>query len=103
MPTDSTNSLAQVREELDKAGSLVLTARRLLATGTMVDLSALEGKVRGICEKLVAMEREDGRPLLPAMEKLIDDLDRLAESIHERVEPPFPIDPGPTATPGGGP
>lgn len=97
------NSVAQVREELDKAASLVLTARRLLTTGTMVDLSALEGKVRGICDRLVAMERDDGRPLLPAMEKLIGDLDRLAEAIHERVEPPFPLNPGPAANPGGGP
>lgn len=77
-----------VREELDKAASLVLTARRLLATGTMVDLSALEGKVRAICDQLVAMGREDGRPLVPVMETLIGDLDRLAEAIQERVDPP---------------
>ena len=78
-----------VREELDKAASLVLTARRLLATGTMVNLSALEGKVRAICDQVAAMTREDGRPLVPVMESLIGDLDRLAEAIRERVEPPF--------------
>jgi hypothetical protein len=82
------NTAAQVREELDKAASLVLTARRLLATGTMVDLSALEGKVRFICEQLAGMDRESGRPLLPVMETLIGDLDNLAQAIHERVEPP---------------
>jgi hypothetical protein len=78
----------QLREELDKAASLVLTARRLLGTGTMVDLSALEGKVRFICEQLVAMDRDCGRPLLPAMEALIGDLDSLAQAIQERSEPP---------------
>lgn len=77
-----------VREELDKAASLVVTARRLLATGTMVDLSALEGKVRAICDQVAAMTREDGRPLVPAMESLIGDLDRLEAAIHERVDPP---------------
>lgn len=82
--TDAT----QVREELDKAASLVLTARRLLATGTMVDLSALEGKVRVICEQLAGMKREDGRTLVPVMEVLIGDLDRLAAAIQERVDPP---------------
>ena len=79
---------AAVREELDKAASLVLTARRLLATGTMVDLSALEGKVRAICDQVAAMEREAGQPLLPVMESLIGDLDRLEAAIQERVDPP---------------
>lgn len=79
---------AGVREELDKAASLVLTARRLLATGTMVDLSALEGKVRTICEEVAALGREDGRPLVPAMEALIGALDRLEAAITERVDPP---------------
>lgn len=78
-----------VREELDKAASLVLTARRLLATGTMVDLSALEGKVRSICDQVAAMGREAGRPLMPAMESLIGDLDRLEAAIQERVDPPL--------------
>lgn len=77
----------RVREELDKAASLVLTARRLLATGTMVDLSALEGKVRAICDQVAGMTREDGRPLVPVMETLIGDLDRLEAAIHERVDP----------------
>lgn len=80
-------SVTGVREELDKAASLVTTARRLLATGTMVDLSALEGKVRAICEEVAGMTREDGRPLVPVMERLIGDLDRLEAAIHERVEP----------------
>ncbi|MGE5478222.1 MAG: hypothetical protein ACM3Q1_16325 [Bacteroidales bacterium] len=79
-------SVARLREELDKAASLVLTAQRLLATGTMVDLSALEGKVRTICEQVSRMNREDGRPLVPAMETLIGDLDRLEAAIQDRVD-----------------
>lgn len=78
---------AALREELDKAASLVLTARRLLATGTMVDLSALEGKVRAICDQIATMERDAGRPLIPVMETLIGDLDRLEAAIQERAEP----------------
>ena len=78
---------AQVREELEKAASLVGTARRLLDTGTMVDLSALEGKVRTICAQLAAMGREQGRELVPGMEALIGDLDRLVESIRDRCQP----------------
>lgn len=85
----------EVSQELRKAASMVGTARRLLATGTMVDLSALEGKVRFVCESLAAMEREDGRVLLPDMEALIADLDRLAEAVRERHDPAPPAEAGP--------
>jgi len=87
-----------VREELEKAASLVTTAQRLLATGTMVDLSALEGKVRSVCNQLTEMRREEGRPLMPVMEALILDLDRLGEAIEERHRPLLdlfgPLEPG---------
>jgi hypothetical protein len=76
-----------VREEMEKAASLVTTAYRLLATGTMVDLSALESKVRVVCEALAAMERDEGVAFRPGMEALIADLDRLAAAIQERHQP----------------
>ena len=75
-----------VREELEKAVSLVTAARRLLATGTMVDLSALEVKVRFVCTTVEEMDRDEGRPLRPAMESLIAGLDRLAAAIRERQD-----------------
>lgn len=77
-----------VRQELEKAASMVSAARRLLATGTMVDLSALEGKVRFICESVTGMDGEAGRAMVPGMEALIADLDRLAAAIHDRCDPP---------------
>ncbi|TAN76268.1 MAG: hypothetical protein EPN20_02210 [Magnetospirillum sp.] len=77
----------RVRQELEKASSLVGTARRLLATGTMVDLAALEGKVRTICCGVVDLGREDGQSLRPDMEALITDLDRLAAAIRDRYDP----------------
>lgn len=77
----------QIRLELEKAASLVTTAHRLLATGTMVDLSALEGKVRIICEALAGMDRADGQTFRPGMESLIADLDRLAQAINDRYDP----------------
>lgn len=83
-------ALDQVSQELEKAASMVGTARRLLSTGTTVDLSALEGKVRFICETLAGMARDEGRALVPDMEALIADLDRLAKAVVERHEPPPP-------------
>ncbi len=80
--------MSDVKEELEKAVSLVTTARRLLCSGTMVDLAALEGKVQGICGGIAELAREDGRTLLPLLERLLTDLDRLAEAIGERMDPP---------------
>lgn len=80
----------RLRQDLEKAASLVGAARRLLATGTMVDLSALEGKVRHICTQIVHLGREDGQPFRPGMEALIADLDLLAAAIKDRYDPPRP-------------
>jgi hypothetical protein len=80
----------RVRQELEKAASLVGTARRLLATGTMVDLAALEGKVRTICRGVIDLGLEDSQPLRPDMEALIVDLDLLAEAIRDRYDPDGP-------------
>lgn len=77
----------QVRQELEKAVTMVSAARRLLATGTMVDLTALEGKVRFICETVAAMGRDEGRVMLPVMESLMADLDSLESAIRDRYEP----------------
>lgn len=77
----------RVRQELEKAASLVGTARRLLATGTMVDLAALEGKVKGICRGVIDMDLEDGKVLRPDMEALIAELDLLAADMRHRYDP----------------
>ena len=77
----------RVRLDLEKAASLVETARRLLATGTMVDLAALEGRVRNICRDVIGLGRDDGLGLRPDMEALISDLDLLAAAIRDRYDP----------------
>jgi len=78
----------QVSQELEKASSMVMTAKRLLVTGTTIDLSALEGRIKGVCDQVVDLPRDLGKGLIPALEKLITDLDRLAEMVAERMDPP---------------
>jgi len=75
----------EAREELAKVSSLVLTARRLVAGGTLVDLSALEDRVRLICETVQQMPREDGQELLEELQALIGRLDQLAGDLQERL------------------
>jgi len=69
--------------ELEKARSLVGAARRLLGTGTMVDLAALEGRVRQICDGVAGLAPETGRSFRPGIEALIADLDRLDLALRD--------------------
>ena len=96
-----TTSSAFLRQELEKATSLVGTARRLLATGTMVDLAALEGRVSKICRGAMTLEREEARGLCTDMETLIADLDSLAVAIRDRYDPTAASAPGDNAPDSG--
>jgi hypothetical protein len=75
----------EAREELAKVSSLVLTARRLVAGGALVDLTALEERVRLICETVQSMPREDGQALLDELQALIGRLDQLAGDLEDRL------------------
>lgn len=75
----------EAREELAKVSSLVLTARRLVAGGALVDLSALEERVRTICDTVQQMPREEGQELLDELQALIGRLDQLAGDLEERL------------------
>lgn len=76
----------RVRQDVHKAAALITAARRLLAGGALVDLSALEGNVRGICEAAAGLAVEDGRALRPSLEALVDGLDRLAGELQTQRE-----------------
>lgn len=76
-----------VRQELEKAATLVGTARRLLATGTEVDLAALEGRVRFVCGAVLDLDRTEGATFRPGLEALVADLDRLAAALTQRQNP----------------
>ena len=75
----------EAREELAKVSSLVLTARRLVAGGALVDLSALEERVRTVCETVQRMRREEGQELLDELQALIGRLNQLAGDLEERL------------------
>lgn len=76
-----------LRQELEKAATLVGTARRLLATGTEVDLAALEGRVKFVCGAVLQLDRGEGAAFRPGLEALVADLDRLAAALTQRHNP----------------
>ena len=80
------SNAAEAREELAKVSSLVLTARRLLAGGTLVDLTAIEERVRLVCTAVEGMPREDGQTLLEDMLTLIEKLEQLATDLQDHLK-----------------
>ena len=78
--------VAETREELNKLSSVVLTARRLLCSGTMVDLSAIEERVSQVTETIATLPREEARPLRDDLIALINRLDMLGSDLREQLQ-----------------
>ena len=77
----------EIWEELEKAVSLVTSARRVVDTGARVDLTALEGKIRHVGTAAEGLKRGECKTMVPVMEALIDDLDHLADAMREYHAP----------------
>ncbi|HIJ63619.1 MAG TPA: hypothetical protein HPQ04_13070 [Rhodospirillaceae bacterium] len=73
-------------DDLARLASLVFTARRLLAGGALVDLSAIEERVREVCGTVAAMPPDEGRGLVGDLQSLIGKLDRLGEDLRDRLD-----------------
>ena len=76
----------QVLPEADKLTSLVTTARRLLAEQKMVDLSALEGKVRELCDAIRRAPPGETAAVKASLTAIVEDLDRLAAELTAQNE-----------------
>ena len=76
----------EVLPETDKLTSLVTTARRLLAEQKMVDLSALGGKVRALCDAARHVPPADTAAVKAALTGIVEDLDRLEAELTAQNE-----------------
>ena len=76
----------EVLPEADKLTSLVTTARRLLAAQKMVDLSALDGKVRALCDATRHVPPEDTAAVKAALTGIVEGLDRLEAELTAQNE-----------------
>jgi hypothetical protein len=68
----------------DKVTALIETSRRMLADGRPIDLAALEGKVRALCEAATAAPAEERPRLKAVLAEIIDGLDRLTDDLTAR-------------------
>ncbi len=72
--------------DADKIASLVSTARTLLGDGKLVDLSALEGKVAGLCRRFDNVPPAAAEPFRAAIRAIMADLDLLAAELARQNE-----------------
>ncbi|HEY9078921.1 hypothetical protein [Magnetovibrio sp.] len=82
-------SEATIREELEKAASLISGARRLMGEGRHVDLSAMEERVRAITQAISAAAPEVAATYKEHLQALIDALDVLEQDLqthHQAME-----------------
>ena len=73
-----------ISEEIQKATSFICTAKRLFSKGEIVELAALENKIRNLCEAVVELDREEARNFLPDLENLLLDLDNFERELTQR-------------------
>ncbi len=76
----------EVLPEADKLTSLVTTARRLLAEKKIVDLSALDGKVRALCDAIRHVPPADTAAVKAALTGIVEGLDRLEVELTAQNE-----------------
>ena len=84
--SDPDDEPPEVLPEADKVTSLVTTARRLLTEQTMVDLSALGGKVRALCDSIRHVPPENIGAAKSALTDILEDLDRLESELTAQNE-----------------
>jgi len=73
-----------IRQELEKAASLIAGARHLMSEGRSIDLSAVEERVRDITIAITAAPPEIGASFKEHLEALIDILDSLQADLDEQ-------------------
>ena len=78
-----------IRQELEKAASLITGARRLVAEGRHVNLNAMEERVRAITESVQAAPEDIALRYKEHLEALLEALDTLENDLtahHENLE-----------------
>lgn len=83
---ETTETAIDVRAEIQKVSSLVTTARRRIADGKLVDLSALEGRVSALSDVLRGVGADDAEPVRESVSAIMENLDRLEGDLTAQYE-----------------
>jgi S-adenosylhomocysteine hydrolase len=82
--TQPADTPIELNADLLKIESLIATAVRLVDEGRVVNLAALQGRTKHVCDAAVQLSVEDAKPLIPAMESVLTQLDKLTENLNKR-------------------
>jgi len=75
-----------IEKEVAKVAAFIETARKHIVEDKMVDVVALEGKVKSLCNKINISGDEAAESVRPAIEKLREDLDVLDKELTSQFE-----------------
>lgn len=73
----------QITIQMEKVENLISASKRLLEEGKMVDLSAMEERIRELTDNLKKCDPETARPFLEAVGNLIDSLTGIEKSLKD--------------------
>lgn len=78
-------TVTDITQETEKVAALIAAAGRHLSEGKMVDLAALEDKVRVLCQAIAEAPAEEARGLKGAIEAIIRDLNGLEADLTDKL------------------
>ena len=70
--------------EIEKIHVVLSTARRLTHQGRSIDLSAVDARIRRLCDTAEALPTAQGRTLAPALSALLAEFDALSKDLNDR-------------------
>lgn len=82
MTTSASPELAL--SEIEKVHAVLSTARRMTNDGRSIDLSAVDARIRRLCDIVEALPAAQGRTLAPALAALLAEFDSLSQELNER-------------------
>lgn len=71
-------------KEIERIHAVLSTARRLIQEGRNVDLTAVDDRIRRLCENVEALPKAQGRALASALSALLAEFDALADDLTNR-------------------
>ncbi|GHU03778.1 hypothetical protein FACS1894205_0900 [Alphaproteobacteria bacterium] len=83
-------SLRSAEEEIEKLGSVILTARKRIAAGSIVDLSAMGERIASFCEQARTLPETDRKKATESMGILLRKLQTLENELKDRLDSTFP-------------
>lgn len=73
---------AAIESEMHSLTARLRKARQGLSKGTIIDLTPIEQDVKGLCQAIEALPREESRHLRPRLFGLVEEVNQLGENLR---------------------